>query len=138
MNDDTSGNDCTLRAKRGKELMVYADNAASMPMRGGAKEAFIKALDLVNPSSTHYLGAKAYHELAAARNRIADILGVEARHIFFTSGGTEANNIAMFNAAFNGRMEGKNTFLLPPMNTVASTISLIITENRGLKSSTCL
>ena len=79
----------------------YLDNSATTPV---CKEAAEKALYMMtenygNPSSLHKMGINAEIEVERARDIIADYLGVESKEIFFTSGGTEANNTAIFGAA---------------------------------------
>ena len=52
-----------------------------------------------NPSSVHDLGIEAERELKSARKAVVNALGAEPDRVFFTSGGTEANNLAIFGAA---------------------------------------
>ena len=79
----------------------YLDNSATTAVSGAAAE---KAYQMMtecygNPSSLHGMGLKAELEVESARDIIARSLGVTAKEIFFTSGGTEANNTAVFGAA---------------------------------------
>lgn len=80
--------------------MVYLDNSSTTPVCRRALEAAEKALreDFGNPSSLHMLGVTAEGYLDDARAAIASLLGCEAGCIAFTSGGTEANNTAIFGA----------------------------------------
>ncbi len=86
----------------------YLDNSATTPV---LKEAAQKAFDLMtgefgNPSSLHSRGFRAGRELEAARAAVCARLGAKPEELFFTSGGTEANNLAVFGAAEAGRRRG--------------------------------
>lgn len=75
---------------------TYLDYAASAPLRPAAKAKMVELLDLFgNPSSIHAEGQAARMELDQSRRTIADILGVRAERVVFTSGGTEANNLCL-------------------------------------------
>jgi len=80
---------------------VHLDHNATTPLRPEAREELLRALDALggNPSSVHTSGRAARAELDEARERIAAALGVDADELIFTSGGTEANNAALFGAA---------------------------------------
>lgn len=88
---------------------IYVDNAATTAMSDKA----ITALNLClkntygNPSSLHTLGNLAAEKLSAARHDIAQCLGARADEIYFTSGGTEADNQAIMTAAEIGKENGK-------------------------------
>jgi cysteine desulfurase len=77
--------------------MLYLDNAATTPVRPEVLEAMAPFLTrwFGNPSSHHTVGEAAADALADARARVARILGLRAGDIVFTSGGTEANNLAV-------------------------------------------
>ena len=76
--------------------MIYLDNAATTKPSEAAINAFLKACrDFGNPSSLHGLGLDAEKTVTAAREKIAAKLGVNAKNIYFTSGGTESNNLAI-------------------------------------------
>src|SRR6476659_4207323 len=77
--------------------MLYLDNAATTAVRPEVLEAMMPYLTrwFGNASSHHTVGEAAAHALADARARIARILGMRAGDIVFTSGGTEANNLAV-------------------------------------------
>lgn len=81
-------------------LSVYLDNSATTPPCESAKKKMIHVLDncWANPSSIHHLGVVAKDELDNARKTIASKLSCREDEIFFTSGGTESNNIAIFGA----------------------------------------
>ncbi len=79
---------------------VYLDHNATTPMRREVRELFDATLDRLggNPSSLHAPGRSARLELDRARERTAAALRVHEDEIVFTSGGTEANNLALFGA----------------------------------------
>lgn len=82
--------------------MIYFDNAATTKPCPEAVEAVTRALteDFGNPSSGHAAGRRAAAALKAAREDIAAVMGCESGEILFTSGGTEADNMAIRGAAF--------------------------------------
>ncbi|MCX2560503.1 aminotransferase class V-fold PLP-dependent enzyme [Acetobacter farinalis] len=76
--------------------MIYLDANATEPLRPEAREAMLAAADLVgNPSSVHQAGRMARAMLEEARDQVAKTLGVAPLNCIFTSGGTEANVLAM-------------------------------------------
>ena len=89
--------------------MIYADNAATTKMCPAAIEAMTKCMEenYGNPSSLYSVGQKAKEALEDARERIAKCLGCTPREITFTSGGSEADNQAIFSAAKLGAKKGK-------------------------------
>lgn len=89
--------------------MIYADNAATTKMSRTAIEAMLPFMDELygNPSSLYSFGQKAKEALESARERVASCLGCEPREITFTSGGSEADNQAIFSAARLGEKKGK-------------------------------
>jgi cysteine desulfurase len=75
---------------------VYLDWNATAPLRPDARAAMIAALDQVgNPSSVHHEGRAARRLIEEARERVAALVGAEPRNVVFTSGGTEANIMAL-------------------------------------------
>ena len=90
-------------------MRVYADNAATTKMSQVAIDAMLPYFTNVygNPSSLHSAGQEAKEALEDARARVAKCLGCEAREIYFTSGGSEADNQAIRSAAFYGARKGK-------------------------------
>ncbi len=75
---------------------IYLDYNATTPLRLEAKVAMIKAMDMTgNPSSVHAWGRKVRQHLESARHTIADFFSAEPKQIVFTSGATEANNLAL-------------------------------------------
>ena len=90
-------------------MMIYADNAATTKMSSTAIQAMLPYMDQVygNPSSLHTAGQQAAEALQSARERIAVCLGCQPREIYFTSGGSEADNQALISAAKIGERKGK-------------------------------
>ena len=90
-------------------MMIYADNAATTKMSSTAIEAMLPYMDRIygNPSSLHTAGQQAAEALQSARERIAVCLGCQPREIYFTSGGSEADNQALISAAKIGERKGK-------------------------------
>ena len=90
-------------------MQVYADNAATTKMSKTAVDAMIPYMENIygNPSSLHSIGQEAAEELQKAREEMASLLGCEAREIYFTSGGSEADNQAIVSAALYGAKKGK-------------------------------
>lgn len=89
--------------------MIYADNAATTKMSENAIAEMVKYMRECygNPSSLYEFGQEAKVALEDARNRIAACIGADAKEIFFTSGGSEADNQAIFSAAKLGERHGK-------------------------------
>ena len=82
---------------------AYLDWNATAPLRPEAREAMCEALDVAgNPSSVHAEGRAARRLVEAARERVAALVGAEPRNVVFTSGGTEANVLALSPAAGAG------------------------------------
>lgn len=90
-------------------MTIYADNAATTRMSDTAVEAMTPFLQSVygNPSSVHSVGLAAAAALDAARTKIAGLLGAQPKEIYFTSGGTEADNWAIHSAVKAGEKKGK-------------------------------
>ncbi len=90
-------------------MFVYADNAATTKMSKLAIETMLPYFDNIygNPSSLHSVGQEAKEALETARRTVADCLGCEPREIYFTSGGSEADNQAILSAAWFGARKGK-------------------------------
>ena len=90
-------------------MQVYADNAATTKMSRVAIDAMLPYFDNIyaNPSSLHSAGQEAKEALEAAREKVAACLGCTPREIYFTSGGSEADNQAIISAARFGAKKGK-------------------------------
>ncbi|MDE5604797.1 MAG: cysteine desulfurase NifS [Eubacterium sp.] len=92
-------------------MFVYADNAATTKISKKALEAMVSASEKYygNPSSLHRVGQEAAEQLFHARERIAENINAKSpREIYFTSGGSEADNQAILSIAENGKKKGKN------------------------------
>ena len=91
-------------------MNVYFDNAATTVVRSEAAAVILRIMqeDYGNPSSAHYMGRRAAGELAAARKNAADALGARPDEIYFTSGGTEADNWAVLGSIEMLARKGKH------------------------------
>ncbi|MBQ7957755.1 MAG: cysteine desulfurase [Clostridia bacterium] len=81
-------------------MAIYLDNSATTPLCESAKKKIAYMLDecWANPSSIHHLGVQSKEELDKSRKIIAEKISAREDEVFFTSGGTESNNIAIFGA----------------------------------------
>src|SRR5881397_3729994 len=89
---------------------VYLDNAATTPVRPEVLEAMLPYLGkeaFGNPSSAHRFGRAARAGVEEAKRAIAEAVGAEPNQVVFTSGGTEADNLAIIGAALAARDHGK-------------------------------
>ena len=95
--------------KRCIRVQAYLDNSATTPLCDTAKRWMERAMDDVwgNPSSLHKVGLDAELMLFDCRKAVADALHAGESEILFTSGGTEANNLALFGAAYAKARQGK-------------------------------
>jgi cysteine desulfurase len=87
---------------------LYFDNSSTTKV---CEQSAAKVLEMMtehygNPSSLHTMGFEAERELTAARTAVAQLLGAKTEEITFTSGGTEANNLAIFGAAHASQKRG--------------------------------
>jgi len=90
------------------DLENYLDNAATTPMDAEVAQACLPYLteNFGNPSSIHHLGVSARRALGEARERLAGLLGLPPQAVTFTSGGTEADNLALRGAFASPRLRG--------------------------------
>ena len=90
-------------------MTVYADNAATTQMSDSVLKAMMPLLTDIygNPSSLHSVGQIAKEHLEAARESVAECIGADPKEIYFTSGGSEADNQAIRSAAYIGARKGK-------------------------------
>jgi len=90
--------------------MIYFDNSATTQAAPAVLETYTKVSQKIwgNPSSLHNFGENAFHLLEQSRQQIAALLGVKAREIFFTSGGTEGDNWVVKGTAIEKRSFGKH------------------------------
>ncbi|MBR6395934.1 MAG: aminotransferase class V-fold PLP-dependent enzyme, partial [Lachnospiraceae bacterium] len=90
-------------------MFIYADNAATTAVSKTALDAMLPCFteNYGNPSSLYEVGQNAKSALEEARNEIAAVLNASPRDIYFTSGGSEADNQAIVSAARIGEKKGK-------------------------------
>ena len=88
---------------------IYVDNAATTQLSDTALEAMKPMMQEIygNPSSLHHVGQIAKEHLEDARARAAKCINANPNEIYFTSGGSEADNQAIITAAYNGAKKGK-------------------------------
>lgn len=88
---------------------IYADNAATTKMSDVAFKAMLPYLQEIyaNASSVHLLGQRSAAALFSARQQVAQVLNCAPKEVFFTSGGSEADNQALISAAAIGKKQGK-------------------------------
>lgn len=88
---------------------IYADNAATTKMSDVAVKAMLPYLQEIyaNASSVHLLGQRSAAALFSARQQVAQVLNCAPKEVFFTSGGSEADNQALISAAALGKKQGK-------------------------------
>lgn len=89
-------------------MEAYFDNSATTRVTESVKNIVVKTMteDFGNPSSMHMVGVKAERYVKEAKQIIANILKVDEGEIYFTSGGTESNNMAVIGAADANRRKG--------------------------------
>lgn len=90
--------------------MIYFDNSATTKPYKEVLESFVKVSTdyFANPSSLHKLGGQAEGLINQARNQLAQLLNIKPREIYFTSGGTESNNLAIKGSAMMYRNRGNH------------------------------
>ncbi len=88
---------------------IYVDNAATTRLSDSALKAMQPMMQEIygNPSSLHHIGQTAKEYLVDARERVAKCINAAPNEIYFTSGGSEADNQAILTAAYNGAKKGK-------------------------------
>lgn len=92
-----------------EKQFIYADNAATTKMSDVAVKAMLPYLQEIyaNASSVHLLGQRSAAALFSARQQTAQVLNCAPKEVFFTSGGSEADNQALISAAALGKKQGK-------------------------------
>lgn len=113
--------------------LVYLDNAATAPLYPSVIETIAKTMteEYGNPSSLHAKGASAKKLLEESRHTIAGAIGASPDEIYFTSGGTEANNLAITGACLSlEQKQGKGTIITTALEHPSVTKTI-----RGLKRS---
>ena len=91
-------------------MSIYADHAATTAMSEAAIDAMTRCMrkEYGNPSSLYRIGQQAKETLEKAREEVASVINADPREIYFTSGGSEADNQAIRSAALAGKKKGKN------------------------------
>lgn len=89
-------------------MEAYLDNSATTPLCAKAKEKMVDAIENIwgNPSSLHEKGIEADDLLKKARKKLSELLSCNEKEVFFTSGGTEGNNLAIFGTAYQHKRKG--------------------------------
>ena len=89
-------------------MEAYLDNSATTPLCKKAREEMVNAIENIwgNPSSLHEKGIEADLLLKSARKTLCTLLFCTEKEVFFTSGGTESNNLAVFGAAHANKRKG--------------------------------
>ncbi len=115
-------------------MYVYADNAATTPVHAKAAEAMLACLkeEYGNPSSLHTVGQRAKELLDQARADVAACLGAGAREIYFTGGGSEADNQALLTGAMLGAKKGKKHLITTAFEHHAVLHAMKRLEKQGL------
>lgn len=92
-----------------EKQFIYADNAATTKMSDVAVKAMLPYLQEIyaNASSVHLLGQRSAAALFSARQQVAQVLNCAPKEVFFTSGGSEADNQALISAAAIGKKQSK-------------------------------
>ena len=120
--------------KRGKNMrFVYADNSATTPMTEHVIEAMLPYMKehYGNPSSLYAIGQTAHRAITKARGQVAAALGADEREIFFTSGGSEADNWAIKGAAALGAKKGKKHLITSKIEHHAVLHTMAALEKQG-------
>ena len=112
---------------------VYADNAATTPVSEKVVEAILPYMTehFGNPSSLYSIGQTAFGAVQKAREQVAAVLGADAKEIFFTSGGSEADNWAIRGAAALGEKKGKKHIITTKFEHHAVLHTVAALEKQG-------
>lgn len=116
-----------------EKQFIYADNAATTKMSDVAVKAMLPYLQEIyaNASSVHLLGQRSAAALFGARQQVAQVLNCTPKEIFFTSGGSEADNQALISAAALGKKQDKCHIVSTAMEHHAILHTLEALENQG-------
>lgn len=134
--------------KKEQTPQIYLDNAATTQISARAMSAMLPMFQEAygNPSSLHSVGQRAAEIMEGARARIAARLGCEPREIYFTSGGSEADNQALLSGAAYGERKGKKHIVstvfehhavlhaLDKLKKQGFEVTLVPVDERGLVS----
>lgn len=116
-----------------EKQFIYADNAATTKMSDVAVRAMLPYLQEIyaNASSVHLLGQRSAAALFSARQQMAQVLNCAPKEVFFTSGGSEADNQALISAAALGKKQGKCHIISTAMEHHAILHTLEALEAQG-------
>ena len=116
-----------------EKQFIYADNAATTKMSDVAVRAMLPYLQEIyaNASSVHLLGQRSAAALFSARQQVAQVLNCAPKEVFFTSGGSEADNQALISAAALGKKQGKCNIVSTAMEHHAILHTLEALEAQG-------
>ena len=116
-------------------MKIYADNAATTKMSKAAIAAMLPYMEEFygNPSSLYSLGQEAKEALERSREEIAAIIHAQPREIYFTSGGSEADNQALRSAAALGKKKGKRHLISTAFEHHAILHTLKALEKEGFE-----
>ena len=116
-----------------EQQFIYADNAATTKMSDVALKAMLPYFQDIyaNASSVHLLGQRSAAALFAARQQVAKVLNCAPKEIYFTSGGSEADNQALISAAALGKKQGKRHIVSTAMEHHAMLHTLEELEKQG-------
>lgn len=116
-----------------EKQFIYADNAATTKMSDVAVKAMLPYLQEIyaNASSVHLLGQRSAAALFSARQQAAQVLNCAPKEVFFTSGGSEADNQALISAAALGKKQGKCHIVSTAMEHHAILHTLETLEEQG-------
>ena len=116
-----------------EKQFIYADNAATTKMSDIAVKAMLPYLQEIyaNASSVHLLGQRSAAALFSARQQVAQVLNCAPKEVFFTSGGSEADNQALISAAALGKKQGKCHIVSTAMEHHAILHTLEALEEQG-------
>ncbi|MCX6645912.1 MAG: cysteine desulfurase family protein [bacterium] len=117
---------------------AYFDHGATSPLRNSAYEAMKPYMmeKFANPASAHRMGLEARHALDSARDRIADILGVDSREIIFTSGGTEGIILSLVGAYIGNKHRGRHILVSSIEHSATLTILDFLKNEMGAEVET--
>ncbi len=115
-------------------MRVYLDNAATTRVRHEAAELMCRVMEenYGNPSSTHLMGREAKVFLKNAREEVAGAIGAGPEEIYFTSGGTEADNWAIFRGAETMRRRGRHIVITGAEHDAVGRPAAVL-EQRGFE-----